>query len=90
MLYAETSLTCGVNLGILLLIIFHEFIIYPLFYHCICCARIRSLWKILMEIILQIMHITTLIAFDVISPGNIIQFGMDQLQDASTTDVTAF
>ena len=68
--YAETSLTNSVNLGILLLIVFHEFIIYPLFYHCICCGRIKSLWKILMGIIFQITRVTTLIAFDVISRHN--------------------
>ena len=68
--YAEISLTNSVNLGILLLILFHEFIIYPLFYRCICCGRITSLWKILMGIIAQIMRVTTLIAFDVISRHN--------------------
>ena len=68
--YAETSLTNSVHLCILLLIIFHEFIIYPLFYRCICCGRITSLWKILMGIIFQIMRVTTLIAFDVISRHN--------------------
>ena len=68
--YEETSLTNSVNLGILLLIIFHEFVIYPLFQRCICCRKITSLWKILMGIIVQIMRITTLIAFDVISRQN--------------------
>ena len=68
--YAEISLTNSVSLGILLLIVFHEFIIYPLFYRCICCARIKSLWKFLMGIIIQIMCITTLITFDVISRYN--------------------
>ena len=38
--YEETSLTNSVSLGILLLIIFHEFIIHPLFQRCICCGRI--------------------------------------------------
>ena len=41
--YAETSLTNSINLGILLLIVFHEFIIYPLFNRCVCCGRIKSL-----------------------------------------------
>ena len=70
--YEETSLTNSVNIGILLLsmIVFHEFIIYPLFQRCICCARIKSLWKILMGIIIQIMRVTTLIAVDVISRHN--------------------
>ena len=68
--YEETSLTNSVNIGILLLIAFHEFIIYPLFQRCICCARIKSLWKILMGIIIQIMRVTTLIAVDVISRHN--------------------
>ena len=68
--YAETSLTNSVHLGILLLIVFHELIIYPLFYRCICCGRVNSLWKILMGISIQIMCITTLMAFDVISRHN--------------------
>ena len=68
--YKETSLTNSVNLGILLLIIFHDFFIYPLFQCCICCRKITSLWKILMGIIVQIMLITTLVAFDVISRHN--------------------
>ncbi|MCG8626888.1 MAG: hypothetical protein MJE68_33415, partial [Proteobacteria bacterium] len=65
--YAETSLTNSVHLGILLLIVFHELIIYPLFYRCVCCARIKSLWKIMMGIIIQIMCITTLIALNLMS-----------------------
>ena len=68
--YEETSLTNSVNFGILQLIIFHEFILYPLFQRCICCGRITSLWKIIMGIFVQIMHVTTLIAFDVISRHN--------------------
>ena len=48
--YTEISLTNSVSLGILLLIVFHEFIIYPLFYRCVCYGRIKSLWKILMGI----------------------------------------
>ena len=68
--YAETSLINSANLGILLLIVFHEFIIYPLFHRCICCGRITSLWKILMGIIIQILRATTLIVFDVISRHN--------------------
>ena len=68
--YAETSLTNSVHLGILLLIVFHELIIYPLFYRCVCCARIKSLWKIMIGISIQIMCITTLIAIDVISRHN--------------------
>ena len=68
--YTETSLTNSVYLGILLLIVFHEFVIYPLFQRCICCARIKSLWKILMGIIVQMMRVTTLVTFDVISRHN--------------------
>jgi peptide/histidine transporter 3/4 len=68
--YAKTSLTNSVHLGILLLIAFHEFIIYPLFQRCICCVRIKSLWKILIGIIIQIVRVITLIIFDVISQEN--------------------
>ena len=67
----ETSLTNNVHLGILLLIVFHEFIIYPLFQCCVSCARIKSLiWKILIAIIIQILRVTTLIAIDIISQHN--------------------
>ena len=58
---------------ILLLIVFHEFVIYPLFQRCICCGRITSLWKILMGITVQMMRVTTLIAFDVISRHNFLR-----------------
>ncbi len=68
--YAETSLTKSVHLGILLLIVFHEFIIYPLFQRCICYRRIKSLWKVLIGIIVQIVRVITLITFDVISQEN--------------------
>ena len=65
--YTETSLTNSVHLGMLLLIIFHEFIIYPLFQHCVCCGRMKSLCNILIGISIQIVRVATLIAFDVIS-----------------------
>ena len=66
--YAETSLTNSVKLGILMLIVFHEFVIYPLYPHCICSAiRIKSLWKVLIGIKMQILHVTTLMAFGIIS-----------------------
>jgi hypothetical protein len=38
-----------------------------LFQRCICCAKIKSLWKILIGTIVQIVHVTILMAFDVIS-----------------------
>ena len=68
--YTETSLTNSIHLGILLLIVFHELIIYPLFHRCICCIRIKSLWKILIGITIQILCVTILIAIDVISRHN--------------------
>ncbi len=61
--YAETSPTNSVHLGILLLIILHEFVIHPLFQRCICYARIKSLWKILIGIIFQVVRVTILISF---------------------------
>ena len=63
--YADTSLINSVHLGILLLIVFHELVIYPLFHRCIGSVRIKSLWKILIGITIQILHVTTLIAIDV-------------------------
>ena len=68
--YAETSLTNSVHLGILLLVVFNELIIYPFFHRCIGCVRIKSLWKILIGITIQILRVTTLITFDVISRHN--------------------
>jgi peptide/histidine transporter 3/4 len=68
--YEETSLTNSVHLGILLLIVLHEFIIYPLFQRCVCCVKIKSLWKILMGIIIQIMRVIILMTFEVISRHN--------------------
>ena len=68
--YAETSLTNSVHLGILLLIVFHELIIYPLFHRCICYIRVKSLWKVLTGITIQILRVTILIAIDVISRHN--------------------
>ena len=54
----------------LLLVVFHELVMYPLFHRCICCARIKSLWKILIGITIQIVRVTTLITIDVISRHN--------------------
>ena len=68
--YAEKSLTNSVHLGILMLIILHEFVIYPLYQHCTCTGcviRMKSLWKILIGIAIQIVYITTMIVFDIIS-----------------------
>ncbi len=69
--YAETSLTNSVHLGILMLIVLHEFLIYPLFQRCIiCCVNIKSLWKILIGIVVQIVRVTILMALDVVSRQN--------------------
>jgi nitrate reductase gamma subunit len=72
--YAETSLTNSVHLGILLLIVLHEVVIYPLFQRRICyIIRIKSLWKILIGIIFQVLCVTTLMALDVISRHNFLK-----------------
>jgi peptide/histidine transporter 3/4 len=71
--YAETSLTDSVHLGILLLIVLHEIVIYPFFQRCICYVKIKSLWKILIGIIFQVVCVTTLMAFDVISRHNFLK-----------------
>jgi peptide/histidine transporter 3/4 len=68
--YTATSLTNSVNLGILLLIVLHEFIIYPLFQRCICCVKTKSLWKILIGLIFQIVRAIILMTFAVISRHN--------------------
>ncbi len=65
--YAETSLTNSVHFGILLLIVLHEFVIHPLFQRCTCCVRIKSLWNVLIGVTVQIVRVTILMAFDIIS-----------------------
>jgi peptide/histidine transporter 3/4 len=77
--YEETSLTNSVHLGILLLIVLHEFIIYPLFQHCVCCVKIKILWKILIGINIQIVRVTILMVLDVISRHNYLKMNTMQL-----------
>ena len=68
--YTETSLTNTVYLGVTLLIILNELFLYPLFHRCICCVRIKSLWKFMVGIALQILRLILLMVFDVISRRN--------------------
>lgn len=70
--YSETSLTHTVYLGVALLIVLHEFLLYPFFHHCICYKGIKSLWKITIGIVLQILRIIALIVLDVISRCNLL------------------
>ena len=66
--YAETSVTDTVLFGIILLMILHEFLIYPLFHRCIYChIRIKSLWKLIVGTALQILMLAALITLDTIS-----------------------
>ena len=65
--YVETSLTNSVHLGLTLLIVLNEFIFYPLFQRCVCCTRIKSSWKVIIGIALQIVRVTSLIVLDIIS-----------------------
>ena len=68
--YVETSLTNSVYLRVTLLIVLNEFFLYPLFHWCICCAQIKSLWKIMVGIALQVLRVILLMVFDVISRRN--------------------
>ena len=68
--YTETSLTKSVSLGVTLLIVLNEFLLYPLFHRCTCCARIKSLWKIIIGIALEVLLVISLMVFDVISRRN--------------------
>ena len=68
--YTETSLTNSVFLGVTLLIVFNECLLYPLFHRCTCCARIKSLWKIMVGIALQVLRVLSLMVFDIISRRN--------------------
>ena len=68
--YTETSLTNSVHLGVTLLIVLNEFFLYPLFHRCTCCARIKSLWKIMIGIAFEVLRVISLMAFDVVSRHN--------------------
>ena len=51
--YTKTSLTHSVYLGITLLIVLNEFLLYPLCHHYISFTGIKSLWKIILGIVLH-------------------------------------
>ena len=68
--YAETGLTNSVHLGVTLLIVLNEFVLYPIFQCCIYCSRIKSLWKIITGIALQTLRVTSLMVLDAISQHN--------------------
>ena len=63
--YSKTSLTNSVHFTATMLIVVHEVFVYPLLYRC--CLHIKSLWKIMLGMVLQILHLITLMTFDVIS-----------------------
>ena len=60
----EASYTHMFYYSALLFIIFHELVIYPIFYRC--CDKITSTHKVIMGIMLAIMRIFTLMAYNVI------------------------
>ncbi len=68
--YTETSLTNSVHLGVTLLIVLKECVLYPLFQCCICCSKIKSLWKVIVGIVLQALRVASLMALDIISRYN--------------------
>ncbi len=68
--YTKTSLTHSVYLGITLLIVLNEFLLYPLCHHYISFTGIKSLWKIILGIVLQVLRVIALMVFDVISRRN--------------------
>ena len=70
--YTETSMTSTVYLGVTLLIILHEFLLYPLFHRCICHAGIKSIWKLTMGIALQLLRIIALIVLNIHSRRSIL------------------
>ena len=53
-----------------MLIVLNEFLLYPLFHRCTCCAQIKSLWKIIIGIALELLRVISLMVFDVISRCN--------------------
>ena len=68
--YTKTSLTHSVYLGITLLIVLNEFLLYPLCHHYISFTGIKSLWKIILGIVLQVLRVVTLMVFDDFSRQN--------------------
>ncbi len=68
--YTKTSLTSSVYLGITLLIVLNEFLLYPLCHHCTSFTGIKSLRKIILGIVLQVLRVIALMVFDVISRRN--------------------
>ncbi len=72
--YIETSMNNIVYLGITLLIILQEFLLYPLFHRCIGHKGMKSLRKITIAITLQILQVTVLTVLDVISRRNYLSY----------------
>ena len=65
--YSKTSLTNSIYFIATILIVVHEVFIYPVLYRC--CLQIKSLyiWKLTIGMVLHILHVITLMLFDVSS-----------------------
>ena len=71
--YSEASFTHTAYYGAALLIIFHECLLYPIFHRIKCYPHIQSLHKCLMGVVLQILRVSLLLVFEVVSRHNFIQ-----------------
>ena len=63
--YFKTGLVNSIYLIIVIMIVLHEVFIYPVFYRC--CPYIKSLWKGMIGVVLQLLRVITLMLFDVTS-----------------------
>jgi peptide/histidine transporter 3/4 len=71
--YHEASFTHIMYYFALILIILHEFFLYPLFHRTWCYPRILSLYKGLIGVLLHMARIFLLLAYEVVSRHNYIQ-----------------
>ena len=72
--YTNKSLANSVYLSMTLLIVINEFVIYPLCHRHMYFRGIKSLWKIVLGTALQIVRITVLMTFDIISRQNFLNY----------------
>ena len=71
--YYEASFTHTAYYGASLLIILHECFLYPIFHRFKCYPHIQSLQKCLIGVFVQIVRVSLLLAFEVVSRHNFVQ-----------------
>ena len=71
--YYEASFTHTTYYAAVVLIILHEYFLYPLFHRVLCYPRILSLYKGLIGMLLQIIRVFVLLVYEAVSRHNYIQ-----------------